>query len=186
MNPLTDPLPTTVEVAGEQVPINTSHRVGIAFQDIVERHIPDSQKVALALHLYYDPIPTDIRGAVDSLLAFYRCGKPDKETSSVKVYDYAHDYDSIYASFMRAYGIDLLDPDTNLHWWRFMAMLTGLPEDSPFIKAVSARSVKLGEIKDKHQREYYAKLKRLHALPSRSEEAMSLDEIHAAKFAVVD
>lgn len=182
-NPLTSPLPSSVVVGGEEIPVNTSHRVGIHFQEIVQRHISDSAKVVLALDAFYPTIPTDYTAAIQQMLWFFRCGKPEHDLSTQRVYDFAHDYDTIYASFMQSYGVDLLDTATDLHWWRFMAMLSGLPDDSPFMKVVGYRQVKIPAKAPKEQREFYAKMKRLHALPSEQSE-MSIDDIYKAKFGV--
>lgn len=54
--------------------------------------------------------------------------------------DYVQDGEYIYASFMQAYGIDLTV--TELHWWQFKALLTGLPKDSKMAEIIGYRTYK--------------------------------------------
>lgn len=179
MNPLTGALPTTVEVGGVSVPIRTSHRVGIAFEELVARHLPDSLKLLKALDLYYEDIPADTVGAVEQMLWFYRLGKDPQDAVGPRVYDFAYDFDSIYASFRQAYSVDLFRDD--LHWWEFRAMLLGLPDDSPFMAAVGYRQMKIPAGASPEQRDFYGKMKRLHALPS-EERRLTVEEVYRAKF----
>lgn len=180
VNPLSGRLPTTVTVGGREYAINTSHRTGIAFEELVQRHIADATKIALALELYYPECPPDIPEAIRQMLWFYRLGKDERELSSQRVYDYGYDFDNIYASFQQAYHVDLFDAD--LHWWRFRAMLLGLPEDTPFMKAVGYRQMRIPQGMPREQREFYAKMKRLHALPGTDTPKMTIEEVRRAKF----
>jgi len=57
-------------------------------------------------------------------------------------YDIKHDASAIYASFMQAYGIDLIEQQGKLHWLKFKALLSGLPENTQFKRIVSIRQWK--------------------------------------------
>ena len=70
------------------------------------------------------PIAVKTRKVVAAMLDFYRCGKPEsayEADDTTRHYSYEHDYDLIFAAFLNAYGIDLLDPSTRLHWFKFRA-----------------------------------------------------------------
>lgn len=60
----------------------------------------------------------------------------------VTLLDFDHDAESIYASFMQAYRIDLIDEQGKLHWSKFVALLNGLPEDSQIRRIISLRAWK--------------------------------------------
>ena len=49
------------------------------------------------------------------------------------------DAEYIYAGFMQAYRIDLLDQLGKLHWWKFNALLKSLPQDTKFQEIVQIR-----------------------------------------------
>lgn len=55
-------------------------------------------------------------------------------------FDFAQDAPYIYASFRQAYNIDLFEQQGKMHWWTFMALLTGLPSNTKFCEVVSIRT----------------------------------------------
>ena len=64
----------------------------------------------------------------------------DDSAPRKKEYDYAVDGERIYASFLMDYGIDLLDMQGKLHWKKFLALLGGLSERTPFMQVVKIRT----------------------------------------------
>ena len=185
MNPLVGGLPTTVSIGGTEYPINTSHRVGLRFEALILSDHDDRTKFDGALRLYYPTVPPDPIAAIERIGWFHRLGKPIAEGESTRAYDFAHDFDLIDASFMRDYGIDLYA--TDLHWWRFRALLFGLSDDTPFMKAVGYRTVRLPAKMDAQQREFYQRMKRIYALPGNEQPRMTIAEVYRAKFGdVVD
>lgn len=181
MNPLAHGLPSTVTIGGREYRINTSHRIGIRFEALTVLDVPDRTKIDAALRLFYPVIPADAWGAVEAMLWFHRMGKPIESTEGPRAYDFAHDFDLIYASFMADYGIDLFTAE--LHWWQFRSMLFGLSDDSPFMRAVGYRTMKVPAKTPAEQREFYARMKRLYALPGEVAPRMTLEEIRREKFA---
>lgn len=76
---------------------------------------------------------------------------------------------------MDQYGINL-QTIPYLHWWEFKALFTGLKEDNLIVKIMGYRAMDLSKIKDKDEKKYYKKLKRLYALPDmRTEEQKEAD-----------
>lgn len=47
-----------------------------------------------------------------------------------RAFDLVLDGDYIVAAFQQAYGVDLTDPGLDMHWHRFLALFTGLPEST--------------------------------------------------------
>lgn len=71
-----------------------------------------------------------------------RAGNPMpvvQDDSDVQLLDFDHDADDIYASFMHAYGIDLIEQQGKLHWFKFKALLNALPEDTAIKRIISIR-----------------------------------------------
>lgn len=177
-NLLIDQLPKAIVVGGVSYEINTDFRIGIMFdQMLCDLKLSDEEKVEVALGLYFNgAIPRDIDTALNELLIFYRCGSPpppkprktrkeEVPKPPPRILDYDHDAPLIYAAFLSQYGIDLQDI-VDLHWWKFSAMLEGLKDDETLCKIMSYRAIDLNGIKDKAERERYAKLKAKHALPN--------------------
>ena len=65
---------------------------------------------------------------------------------------------------MEQYKIDLQEIEY-MHWWKFRALFDGLNENTEIVKIMGYRSMDLSKIKDTERRNYYKKMKRLHALP---------------------
>lgn len=175
MNLLIDGLPTSVEISGQMVEINTDFRTGILFEEALQDpELDDLGKLRTALDLYFPGVVFEssaIDEAVSRLIWFYRCGDDSPrrsgaaEDSSAEdpAFSYEYDADYIYSAFLQAYGIDLAQ--TSLHWWQFRALFRSLPEEVQFIKIIGYRTMKLPAKMAKEQRQHYERLKRIYALP---------------------
>lgn len=172
MSILTAPLPETVSVGSQCVPIETSFRAGILFEQLA---LDDNLSVENILRVYYgDRWPEPYEEAINAAIWFYRCGlkpeKPKQESSGHKLksikrgYDFEIDAEDIYTSFLQSYGIDLLTED--LHWWVFRALLFRLPDNTPFKQKVYYRTGSTKGMGKKQKKEFEERRKR-YALPER-------------------
>lgn len=64
---------------------------------------------------------------------------PEFNEDKKAFYSLKHDAEFIYSSFMQAYNIDLIEQQGKLDWYKFQALLSGLPEDTKFRQVVSIR-----------------------------------------------
>lgn len=64
---------------------------------------------------------------------------PEYQKDKENFYSLKQDAEYIFASFMQAYGIDLIQQQGKLHWFKFQALLSGLPENTKFRQVVSIR-----------------------------------------------
>lgn len=81
------------------------------------------------------------------------------------IYDMQQDAEYIYASFMQDYGMDLLEQQGKLHWYKFKALLAGLSETTKFKKVLEIRQMELPSGKGSgKQREAVKELKKAYAL----------------------
>ena len=78
---------------------------------------------------------------------------PSPNSNKESDFDFEVDAKYIFAAFMQAYGIDLIEVQGKLHWTKFVALLNALPSDTVFRQIRQIRSTDLSKIKDKDQRE---------------------------------
>ena len=96
-----------------------------------------------------------------------------------KVMDYTKDAELIYASFFAAYKIDLFEMHGKLHWKKFQALLTHLPDDSKFKEVVGYRTMKIPSANKvtKEYRDHVIRMKQLYAL---EDEGSNIDDVFDA------
>nr|DAE09602.1 MAG TPA: hypothetical protein [Siphoviridae sp. ctDtx1] len=187
MNILVDLLPIAVEIDNKNYEINSDFRTSILFELLMQdKSIGEEDKIFMALQLYYPVIPENINEAIEQMLWFYRCGKDitkskgnGKGKSVTQIYSFEYDDDYIYAAFIDQYNIDLQDIEY-LHWWKFKAMFKALKEDNEIVKIMGYRSMDISKIKDKEQKAYYNKMRKLYEIPISKDEREKLDEITEA------
>lgn len=106
----------------------------------------------------------------DNHVEYDLAGNPMKTTASngkqeQAPYDIRFDGDYIYASFLQAYGIDLFDVQGKLHWKKFNALLSGLPEGTKFMEVIKIRKWKPQKGDSTEYKEEMRKLQKDYALP---------------------
>lgn len=86
---------------------------------------------------------------------------------SQRLVDFNLDGEYIYASFLQAYGIDLLEEQGRLHWKKFIAMFEGLPEGTKIREIMKIRGTELPAPTryNQKQRQHLMELKAYYALP---------------------
>lgn len=168
MNLLIDELPTDYE----GLKINTNFRSFILFELLMQdNNINKSDKILLALNLFFEEQPKDLKKAIEGILWFYKCGEEEKKAKrkskkeNIKqIYSFEHDAKYIYSAFKDQYGVDLNEIDY-LHWFKFKALFEGLKDDNKICEIMSYRAIDINNIKNKDEKEKYKKLQRAWALP---------------------
>lgn len=180
MSLLTERLPETVEIDGAHVPVNADFRVILRIDEMRESEVGESERGVEALRLFYGYIPQNIETAAERMLWFMQCGRQgeggEQDTPQKPDFSFSHDAGLIASAFFDQYGIDLAGI-LFLHWWQFRALLEGLRAEHLFCEVRRIRSMDLGKVKDKEQRRYYSKMKRIYALPLPEGERERLDAI---------
>lgn len=180
MSLLIDISPKSVNIDSAEVPINSDFRVSVLFEQMMfDDDFPEYLKTANALQLFYPEIPQNTDEAMKQLVWFYSCGKERGKGSggeSSRCYDFEYDDDYIFAAFMQQYHIDL-ESIPYLHWWKFRALFRSLSEDCEIVKIMGYRTMKISSKMSAGERQFYNKMKRLHALPKSRSETEKLDEI---------
>jgi hypothetical protein len=141
-------LPEEISVNGVRYPIRTDFRRWILITKLFgEEMLPIGRKLALAAEIAgMKEIPGDPDAFGRALLEFASCGQRADGSGGEAVFDFYEDGDAIWSGFYRIYGMDLTE--TDLHWWKFMALLRGLPADTEFMGRVALRSMDLSRIED--------------------------------------
>lgn len=180
MNILCDELPKSINIDGAEYEINTDFRVWIRIDLLLSANKADEidrlYALTKAVMLCYKVLPPNIQRAVEGMAEFYRgtqkqCGGTGGKKA---IYSFEHDSEYILSSFMYDYNIDLTA--VNMHWYKFKALFSSLSDDTMFVKIMQYRSVDLGKIKDKEQKRFYRRMKRVYALPDgRTEEEKERD-----------
>lgn len=186
-NIIIDPLPTSVLVDGREVDISTTFRTGILFEQLMQSDFSHQQKMVSAISLWYPKgLPNGKKStlieATERILWFYLCGnmlknrnadeKPNQNRGfSKRAYDFDVDAPYIYAAFLSKYNIDLQDVGDNLHWWKFCALFHALTDEQEIVKIMGYRTMNVQKIRDRSERERFARLQAKYALPdNRSKE----------------
>lgn len=138
-------------LTGETLEDFTVEEMSEVFNEVFEEHI--SLSTVEDNHIEYD-----------------LAGNPMKTTASngkqeQAPYDIRYDGDYIYASFLQAYGIDLFDVQGKLHWKKFNALLSGLPEGTKLMEVVKIRKWKPQKGDSSEYKEEMRRLQKDYALP---------------------
>lgn len=147
MNILTDALPTSLVVGGQECAINTDFRACLltmlAFED---NELTIFEKQVKMLENLYLEKPSDIAAATERAGVFLNGGEAKGEAveSPMRLYSFGKDANFIFAAFRQTHGIDL--ETAELHWWKFLALFMDLGAETTFCSLISLRKrVKSGK-----------------------------------------
>lgn len=151
----------------------------LVLEALNDKELSEAERATVALHRlieeFEDLIPLLQADGNESLELLYfilreyvglSIGTNDNEDEEAeppnteRYYDFTIDSELIYASFMQAYGIELFDMHDKLEWRRFLALLSGLPQDTTFMEVVGYRSMKIPK-KDESSEEYIKHVKKM-------------------------
>lgn len=177
MNFLTERLPDSINVQGVEYPIQTDFRTILRYSaqmDTIEEDNLAEIIRCMKIVIYRD-FPDDIFSAISALNWFVKCGREEKRNrpsnkllgvNSNQPFDFSVDGELIWSAFRRndVYGIDLLEIPY-LHWWKFIAMLDDLPEDTRLHRIMDYRTIDTSNKNiSKEARDVYAALQRYYKI----------------------
>lgn len=172
-------------VDGAPTPIQTDFRHCIQVLRLMDNPaIDDRRRVdAVLLHCYGTNVPENKEGALKAALGFIErrenqtvAKKQNPSRKSERTLDWDIDQYHIIADFQREYHIDLTDPETHMHWWRFMALFDGLSDTSKIMTAIGYRSLRIPAKVSAEERNRLVKNKKHYALPPRSAEEVRQED----------
>lgn len=152
------PLPYTVEFEGKTYKLTPAFDNVLNMYEVIETADIYEQTELMFYYLLDKDAPRNIRlleQVIDILI------KPKKKAKAErKSFDFLQDGEYIYSAFMQAYHIDLVEQQGKLHWWKFNALLQGLPSDTRFMEIIKIRTQPLPKA-TKYNAEERAQLIRL-------------------------
>lgn len=175
--------PERVRIGSEIHDINTDYRVALECLDIIgDDSIGDIERTYAVLYKLFGFIPEEgvIKEAIDKASLFLSCGEDQKAHRGRKSdIDMNLDMKYIIASFRSDYGIDLTH--TNMHWYEFTTLISGLTEHAVMSRVRQIRNYDLSEISDPKERQRMLEAKESVALPVKltEEEEEAWDEFES-------
>ena len=139
-------------LTGENLEDFTVEEMSEIFNEVFEEHISLSD--VEDNHVEYDLAGNPMKTSVND------------DTKQRAPYDIRYDGDYIYSSFLQAYGIDLFDVQGELHWRKFNALLSGLPEGTKFMEVIKIRKWKAQKGDSAEYKEEMRRLQKDYALPN--------------------
>lgn len=187
MNVLYEEFPCTVMVDGKEYEVVTDFREWIKLQELLERTRKfTARTLNMVLNWYEDEQPKDVVQAVRALQDFLIAREMTSEMEEgaegrgngynrrqqKPSFSFSQDAICIYAAFRSVYGIDITSI-SYMHWWQFLALFYGLPEDTEIKERIYYRSVDLNTISNKEERKRIKKIKKRIALKEPGREKVS-------------
>lgn len=170
-NPLVHKLPDELVVGDKRISIDTSHRRWLQVARLLDAYSPDYQLIALALRACGVDAELDeqVMGEVSTFLA--AGDESPTRKRGKRVFCWEQDAHRVVAAFQHDYQIDLTDPATVLHWWRFCYLFRGLSAENDVMQAIRWRSTPKPKGKyAEDERKQWAAMQKAYKLYPRSEE----------------
>jgi hypothetical protein len=139
VNILVQSLPESLEVDGEQYPINTDYRAALrvilAFEDDA---LTGYEKQVILFRNLYKRTPSNLQAAAERAMWYLNGGKEaESEQDAPRLYSFSKDAQFIFAAFRQTHGIDLQKAE--LHWWEFLALFMDLGQETTFSNLIGLR-----------------------------------------------
>ncbi|MDW8668332.1 Gp15 family bacteriophage protein [Streptococcus suis] len=123
------------------------------YQEVFEKHI---KVIRAADHV----VRYDIEGNV-----LPKRPKEDPDNEEKPLFSIKYDGEYIFSSFMQAYNIDLIEEQGKLHWKKFNALLSGLPDGTKFVEVMKIRAWKPSKGDSTKEKQRMRELQEEYALP---------------------
>lgn len=158
---LSDALPTDIELAGKNYPVNFAFDNVIQFFNLLDPQHLTERRMLAAFFLLVPSAQANVSGltakqvltGLNQLVEYINytpysgddgdqmdiTGQPLQQAEVQRYYDYDQDSMAIYASFKQVYGMDLWDERGRLHWTKFQALLLALPDNCLFKQIIGIR-----------------------------------------------
>ncbi|MCL8321189.1 bacteriophage Gp15 family protein [Enterococcus faecium] len=182
---LNDPLVTSIEFDGIELPIDlTFDNVLDVFDILEDSDLCPEEKVNMCLELLISDFEKFFQGSSEQQLLLFnhilenyisvgdsdgvetdRLGNPmPNAVKEKKTISLVHDAKYIYASF-RQIGINLFEEQGRMMWEEFQALLESLPDDTILARIIQIRTWEPSKGESTKEKERMRKLQQKYALP---------------------
>ncbi|MCL2567947.1 MAG: bacteriophage Gp15 family protein [Oscillospiraceae bacterium] len=139
-----------------------------------------TEKLTQMLEQLYPQPPRDLTKAFEGLVWFIHRGDvPGEDVPRAKKhrkgYDFTQDASLIFSAFFATYGINLASIE-HLHWWEFLALFEGLPEDVLIKKVMYWRTCDVSKL-SKEEKKHVLDLRAHFAIKRPETERKSMEQI---------
>ena len=152
-------LPTTVTVAGREVPVRTDFRVVLEiFVMLADPSLSDTDKTEALLRMFYKERPADIPAAVQAFRDFVdQKSGPAGKTPAARpsLINWSHDFPLMVGPINHVLGAECRSMPY-LHWHTFLAAYMEISPDSVFSQTLRIREkLRSGKKLEKWEKEFF-------------------------------
>lgn len=134
-------LPESVVYRGREYRLNTAFDVVLcAIRVLDDVELTPGERRDIALDYLVRGIHPHCDGLLEAVLAVLELLPDRKKSNGPKALDLYIDTPYIYAAFRQAYGIDLFEERGQLHWLKFHALLSSVPQSTRLSDIIRIRS----------------------------------------------
>lgn len=137
----------SIEYEGELLAIDTTYDNILKVMDLAKNDLfEDWEKLIIMYQLLvldYEKYEYNILQVQEIVHRAIELFKTQDGKSDEPVFDFEEDAARIYASFLKAYDIDLKAERGKMSWFTFMGLLNTLTEDTPLMKAIGYRVMEI-------------------------------------------
>lgn len=143
-----DLLPMSLTINGIEYEIRSDYRdileIMIAMQDV---ELNDEERAEVVLTIFYPELdempPMDYREAIEKLLRFINCGRPEKKDGKrpPRLVDWEKDFQYMVSPINKVVGTEIRALDY-MHWWTFKAAWNEIDPECTWGQIVKIRSKK--------------------------------------------
>lgn len=135
----------TFEWQGEEYLIDYSYDNVLRWFDLISKQdLPEPIKVLHSFSMFIGDglnVPIETQSKIVQQISDSIAESPyDFSSGGQRVLDYSQDSEAIYASFLKEYGIDLIDEKARLDYFKFRALLSNLSDKAPIKEIMRIRS----------------------------------------------
>lgn len=88
-----------------------------------------------------------------------------KRRKTIICWAYEDDLNDIYAFYCSRYENISYEEFLNLGFFELKKKINSIPETEPLFKKIKSRTINIGKIKNKNERDYWRELKRINEIP---------------------
>lgn len=157
----------------EHIPVELKPKLALAklTDDVTFKDMDTRQALAIYADIFEKHI--QVTRAIDEVDRYDIEGNVlPKKTKDAQDYDdkplfnIKYDGEYIFSSFMQAYNIDLIEQQGKLHWQKFNALLSGLPDGTKFVEVMKIRAWKPSKGESSKEKQKMRELQEQYALPN--------------------
>ena len=137
------PLPYSVEYNGRVYKLTPAYDNVINMYQALMGDLLEHEKIDLIKYYLFDEDEKNIDiGAINAAINVL-FPKPSRNQETKKVFDFYQDAPYIYSAFLQAYHLDLFEERGKLHWLKFSALLSSIPDNTKLSQIMQIRMAEI-------------------------------------------